>query len=369
MMMQTAFLDQNMSASLNDSMRKHRIWFPYWILSSLTLGLAMIMDGLYPNVDIDYLSFANSIMFEFFLQIVFLFIAYQLGRALLLQRPGRPTKFIIYWFISGIKVPSTWLMPLINFAALVIWTSCFGGVKPLISVAHPFNWDARLSKIDQLLHFGFDPWKLTHIIFPSDIATYCINFAYQAWFFIIFGFIFWAILVNRHKSLRVQFLFASMGLWIFAGLGVATVFSSAGPCYYHHLVAGDAAHYQPLMHKLQATHQALTASGWSFGLPSLNVQTMLWNNHITNGGMFGGGISAFPSMHVATSVTMALLARRLNLWFGRLMVLFAITIMIGSVHLGWHYAVDGYASTLLAIAAWKLSGWLVRTCDAGGAMA
>jgi hypothetical protein len=82
--MQTAFLDQNMSASLNDSMRKHRIWFPYWILSSLTLGLAMIMDGLYPNVDIDYLSFANSIMFEFFLQIVFLFIAYQLGRGVLL---------------------------------------------------------------------------------------------------------------------------------------------------------------------------------------------------------------------------------------------------------------------------------------------
>jgi hypothetical protein len=369
MMMQTAFLDQNMSASLNDSMRKHRIWFPYWILSSLTLGLAMIMSDLYPNSKIDYFSFSNDIVFKLFFYAVFLIVVYHLIRALLLDRPHRPTIFIVYWIASGLKKSSSWLMPSFNFLALVILASCCAALKPLISVVHPFEWDVSLARIDKLLHFGQDPWRITHSVFVSDIATYWINFIYHAWFFVLFGFVFWAILARHHEKRRAQFLLASMGLWILAGSGIATIFSSAGPCYYHYVAGADAAHYQPLMDKLYTAHKTLLTAGWSLGLPALNVQTMLWKDHITHTGMLGTGISAFPSMHVATSVTMALLARRLNLWFGRLMVLFAITIMIGSVHLGWHYAVDGYASTLLAIAAWKLSGWLVRRCDAGGAMA
>ncbi|MDF4804113.1 phosphatase PAP2 family protein, partial [Vibrio parahaemolyticus] len=32
---------------------------------------------------------------------------------------------------------------------------------------------------------------------------------------------------------------------------------------------------------------------------------------------------------------------------------FAVIIQIGSVHLGWHYAVDGYASTLTTFTLWK----------------
>ena len=34
--------------------------------------------------------------------------------------------------------------------------------------------------------------------------------------------------------------------------------------------------------------------------------------------------------------------------------------MIGSVHLGWHYAVDDYASALTILPLWKLSGIIVE---------
>jgi hypothetical protein len=34
--------------------------------------------------------------------------------------------------------------------------------------------------------------------------------------------------------------------------------------------------------------------------------------------------------------------------------------MIGSVHLAWHYAVDGIAGAGLAIALWYLAGLIVR---------
>ena len=39
---------------------------------------------------------------------------------------------------------------------------------------------------------------------------------------------------------------------------------------------------------------------------------------------------------------------------------FCILIMIGSVHLGWHYAIDGYVSVLAVIAIWKAVGWALR---------
>ncbi|HET9396791.1 MAG TPA: hypothetical protein VFO36_12100 [Nitrospiraceae bacterium] len=40
------------------------------------------------------------------------------------------------------------------------------------------------------------------------------------------------------------------------------------------------------------------------------------------------------------------------------MTLYAIAIMIGSVHLGWHYAIDGYAGAIGSILIW----WMVGLC-------
>ncbi|MCZ6764391.1 MAG: PAP2 family protein, partial [Alphaproteobacteria bacterium] len=40
--------------------------------------------------------------------------------------------------------------------------------------------------------------------------------------------------------------------------------------------------------------------------------------------------------------------------------IYAAAIMIGSVHLAWHYAIDGYLGALMAWGIWWLSGHLVR---------
>jgi membrane-associated phospholipid phosphatase len=72
------------------------------------------------------------------------------------------------------------------------------------------------------------------------------------------------------------------------------------------------------------------------------------------------GISAMPSMHVATSVLMALYAARHARWAGWIMWIFAGLIQIGSVHLGWHYAVDGYLGGIVALAAWRAGLWLAE---------
>ena len=85
-------------------------------------------------------------------------------------------------------------------------------------------------------------------------------------------------------------------------------------------------------------------------LPALEVQEALWQAYLANGG--NAAISAMPSMHVATSVLMAFYAFRHSKALGWLMSIFAFLIMVGSVHLGWHYAVDGYLGALIAWACW-----------------
>jgi membrane-associated phospholipid phosphatase len=70
------------------------------------------------------------------------------------------------------------------------------------------------------------------------------------------------------------------------------------------------------------------------------------------------GISAMPSMHVAMAVLFALVGWKTNRGLGALLTIYAILIQIGSVHLGWHYAVDGYASAAAVSSLWLVVGRL-----------
>ena len=85
---------------------------------------------------------------------------------------------------------------------------------------------------------------------------------------------------------------------------------------------------------------------------ALQVQEDLWTGYANDGVL--AGISAMPSMHVATSVLMALYAGTHARWAGWVMAVFALLILLGSVQLGWHYAVDGYAGALIAWGAWRI---------------
>jgi len=64
-----------------------------------------------------------------------------------------------------------------------------------------------------------------------------------------------------------------------------------------------------------------------------------------------------PSLHVAIAVLQALLGWRLSRKLGLILTGYAVIVLLGSVHLAWHYAVDGYLSILLALIVWKASGW------------
>ena len=126
------------------------------------------------------------------------------------------------------------------------------------------------------------------------------------------------------------------------------VFMAAGPIYVQRLT-GDT-RFAPLSDRL-------------FGLtdpdiPAWRLPDLLWNAYAKGEPFLGSGISAFPSMHVALSTLIFLLARGTNRWLGWMGLAYLAFTLIGSVHLGWHYALDGYASILLVVGFWRFWGWV-----------
>jgi hypothetical protein len=48
---------------------------------------------------------------------------------------------------------------------------------------------------------------------------------------------------------------------------------------------------------------------------------------------------------------------------GYLFAVYSVFIVLGSVHLGWHYAIDSYASLITTPLLWMFSGFVVRAVD------
>jgi membrane-associated phospholipid phosphatase len=69
-----------------------------------------------------------------------------------------------------------------------------------------------------------------------------------------------------------------------------------------------------------------------------------------------------PSLHVAMATLMWCAMRPVHRLAGPAYFVFLACILLGSVHLGWHYALDGYVSILLVCILWWLSGRLVTAC-------
>jgi hypothetical protein len=81
----------------------------------------------------------------------------------------------------------------------------------------------------------------------------------------------------------------------------------------------------------------------------------------------GGGISAMPSVHNGLAVLFSIAAFKIDRTAGWVFAAYALLIWIGSIHLGWHYALDGLVSAALTILIWRAMGkvadWLDRPAD------
>jgi hypothetical protein len=252
---------------------------------------------------------------------------------------------------------------LLALPILVIWpvlARAFSLVKALIPAIHPFSLDPALHNLDRIIHLGHDPWALLQPILGYPIVTYSIDVLYALWFFVMYFAILLQITTLRDRRARAQFLISSLLAWTLLGGVGAMLLSSAGPCYYGLVVEGPdpyAAQMVYLRETVQNTHINLFGIDKQLNLIATAVQDMLWEFYRDADFGFGRGISAAPSMHIASTWLVARMAQT----YGRRAAIagwsFFAVILLGSVHLGWHYATDGYIAIAGAWALWRGVGW------------
>jgi hypothetical protein len=227
----------------------------------------------------------------------------------------------------------------------------FAALKDQIPALHPFAWDKSFMQWDRVIGMGHQPWEILQPWLGHAWITTSINFVYDGWFLLMFLVLFSQAFAAKSSALRLQFLLAFSFAWFIGGNVLAVAFSSAGPCFYGLLFPGHSP-YAAQMAYLETVSR-------SWPLWSVNVQHTLWSDYIAGHGRLGG-ISAMPSMHVTIAALLAIWGWRINRMTGFALTAFAGVIVIGSIHLAWHYAVDGIAGIALAALFWAMAGTVVR---------
>jgi hypothetical protein len=258
------------------------------------------------------------------------------------EKPASPVRRLLQRMSAVLTDPVRMAAGVPMFVAFTLFVFAFSLLKGQITAMVPFAWDSTFDQWDRSMHFGHRPWELLHAALGSGPATMVINLNYNAWFMVmklmLLHFAFYA----APGELRTHFFLTFMAMWLVGGTVLATYFSSAGPCYFEAIGLGSAA-YGPLLERLRAINE-------TWPIWALDTQNLLWS--LKENGSPMGGISAMPSMHNATSLFFVFVAWRWAGWLRLAFIAHAILIFIGSVHLGWHYAVDAYLAFAIAIVAW-----------------
>lgn len=231
---------------------------------------------------------------------------------------------------------------------VVLFVRCFSSFKVAIPTLNPFWADPWLADLDHMT-FGTDPWILTHAIFGS-FETLLLDRIYILWFAMMALTTGWVCFASDPK-LQLRGLLCYVLNWSVLGGATAVGFSSVGPCFYEQFYSN--ARFAPLMSKLETinTHHELMA-----------FRTMSYLKDSLGKDYIGGGISAMPSLHVAMALLSFLCVYNYSksISLKVLSGLFGIAILIGSVHLGWHYAWDGIFSIIAVSIFWWSTGRLVE---------
>lgn len=295
-----------------------------------------------------------AVLLPFFLAVAALFGLLRLRG---LQRRGRPLDWAPRW-LARRPWPEILLLRVPLALGLAVATSyLYFTFKVNIPTFAEFSWDHFFAGIDRLLFFGTDPWAVTHALLPWVWATKLFDAAYLAWYFVLVAAIVGAGALPLRHPLRLTFLLA-IGLdWVIGGVILATLLPAAGPIYLER-VAGDPA-FRPLLELLhsQAQHTRIMA---------LEIQEWLWAGYAL-AEVEPAGISAFPSLHVAIPATCACLGFAADRAVGWMLTLFTLAVLVGSVHLGWHYAIDGFGGIALGLACWwasrRIVAWWLRLTE------
>lgn len=263
------------------------------------------------------------------------------------DRPERPLIYLWQWFRAGRR---HLVGGLLIMGAAVVFMPTFSAMKSALPLFNEFTWDGTFIAWDRTLH-GDDAWKVIHPVLGFPVVSYVLSISYQIWFFLIYiGTGYFAIHV-KDRELRRRYLASYFAIWSVVGMLMAVCFASVGPCFAEPILGIEA--FKPQMAYLYSANE-------HYPLFALRVQEFLLDGYRREAFGFARGITAMPSMHVALAFLFFLAMRKVSPLMGWMFGGFFVLILIGSVHLGYHYAVDGYVSIIVTALIWKAAGVWAR---------
>lgn len=219
-----------------------------------------------------------------------------------------------------------------------------------------YGWERIWADADAAL-FGTDGWRILHAVFPPWLAPWWTYFYAVVWGLAL-GIV--GSLVSAFASHRftATFFTALMLSWFIGGFVAAYSVSAAGPVFAHLVDPSLAARFEPLRARL-------------IDLLGPDDIVMRSQGYLAAGmklkfAIKGGGVSAMPSMHIATSTIFVLAA-----WKSRWLVpaiVFLLLTFLGSIYLGYHYAVDAPVAAIIAVICWFAAGRIYRERGGGAAV-
>lgn len=248
-------------------------------------------------------------------------------------------------FLSRLKIDIEYLGNLlITLIASLFIAYSFGLMKASLPLVWPFYADGFFTDVDRWLHFGADPWVLTHRL-SSWISTEVASTIYlKIWAIPAFSFPVLLIAIDRDARRVSRFLLLYVLCWIGLGNILALLGLSVGPVYVDRYDGGST--FAPLTASLSDIGISQTVFGY--------IQEQLWHFWVEYRQEVGTGISAFPSVHVGIASVVALYGIERGAVWAIAGILFCLTILFLSVYLGWHYAVDGYFSIAAVALVWRM---------------
>lgn len=265
------------------------------------------------------------------------------------RRIDRPA--LVMWRL--VRRNRYWLLRGLLFTAMVFPLGrAFTAFKSAIPSMVPFYADPIFVAADKIVFMGVDPWRITHAVI-GPWGTVLIDRIYVLWFVVMMLLLGW-LNFTRNQRLQLRGLLTYVLAWAVLGNMMATAFSSVGPCFYEEFFHNK--HYASLMDILRSydeDHRLFALGSMRYLLNSLGEDRL------------GAGISAMPSLHVTIAYLCFLVTLEgvRSIWPKVLAGAFALLIFVGSIHLGWHYAVDGLVGIFVVTLIWIATGHLIAWLD------
>jgi hypothetical protein len=317
---------------------------------AICLAYVLTLSVIFHAYDVPLLELSSVLAnIGLYVAAIFMMVAMLFLWSLARARPDSPFSFAKA-FAREVRFLERLVPAIPVFLAFALFMPSFSAAKSAIPLFSSYRFDALFTQADIRIH-GQDAWRVLQPLVGYPVVSFALNGLYHLWVLLLYMGLPLVYGWLGKPDVRLQFLIAHALSWIVLGTVMATWLASVGPCFAEPML-GDA-HFRPLMAYLHAADR-------SYPLMALDVQQTLidWKQAGSHG--LGRGISAMPSMHVAIASLFAILGWRHSRALGIALTLFLLLILIGSIHLGYHYAVDGYLSMIVTPILWAVSGTAAR---------